>query len=499
MARSFDRASSEYLRVDSSPVTNTPFTMACWFYSTDITVEQGLMQLWTSVAAGRYHSLSAAGADSGDPINVYTWLNPASGLAQTSTGFSANTWHHACGVWASATDRRAFIDGSSKGTDTTSVDPGTLNRTNIASLDWTGPGSYLAGRLCEAAIWNIALSDAEVAVLATGAPPPLVRPDALVRYWPLVRTDQDFSGGADLTAFNTPTWGAHAPDVITPWFVPVTWVAVPVAGPTYTLTAASGTLSLSGQATGLEAGRLLTAANGTVSLSGQAAALTAGRSLTAASGTLSLSGQAAGLLVSRALTAAQGTITLAGQAAALNYGYTLIAAQGTISLSGQAAGLAVSRQLTAAQGTLSLSGQAVGLYRGFYVAAAQGTISLTGQAAGLTIARLLTAANGTISLSGQVAGLIYSGSAGYTLTADAGALSLSGQASALLASRLMTAEYGTISLSGQDLALIVMRSIGPIIRAAAAHAPDVRGAYSSTPDARAANTAVPTIRGTKEQ
>ena len=42
------------------------------------------------------------------------------------------------------------------------------------------------GDLAEAAVWNVALTDAEVAALARGIHPFLIRPDALVAYWPIL-------------------------------------------------------------------------------------------------------------------------------------------------------------------------------------------------------------------------------------------------------------------------------------------------------------------------
>ena len=58
--------------------------------------------------------------------------------------------------------------------------------------------NYCDGSLAEAAIWNAALSDAEVAALATGVSPLLVRPGSLVFYAPLARDLLDRVGGLQL-------------------------------------------------------------------------------------------------------------------------------------------------------------------------------------------------------------------------------------------------------------------------------------------------------------
>jgi len=131
-------------------------------------------------------------------------------------------------------------------------------------------------------------------------------------------------------------------------------------------------------------GYTLTAAQGSLTLSGQAATPKYGRLLTAAQGSYTLSGQAAGLLFGYRLTAAQGSYALTGQAAGLLFGYRLTAAQGAHTLTGQAAGLLAARLLTAAQGSYTLSGQAVALLIARLIAAGQGGYTLTGRAVALT-------------------------------------------------------------------------------------------------------------------
>jgi hypothetical protein len=77
------------------------------------------------------------------------------------------------------------------------------------------------GRIAEAGIWNVALSDREVAALASGVHPARMRPDALVAYWPLWGDDSpelDWhpSGGTryPMTLTGTPTKANHAPIAI---------------------------------------------------------------------------------------------------------------------------------------------------------------------------------------------------------------------------------------------------------------------------------------------
>jgi hypothetical protein len=196
VARLFDDASTQYLEVDSTPLTQVPATLACWFRSDDITLTQALISLADKDDDNDRLTLFAGGGTAGDPVIAQTTNQLGStAAAVSSTGYSADVWHHACGVFAANNDRRAFIDGGSKGTNTTtrSMVSGQIDRVSIGRLGSLTVGNYMSGRIAQAAIWNVALSDAEVAALARGIAPPYIQPAALIAYWP--------------------AWGTHSPEI----------------------------------------------------------------------------------------------------------------------------------------------------------------------------------------------------------------------------------------------------------------------------------------------
>lgn len=186
MALGFDVGSVEYLSVTAAPVTAAPLTMACWARSTNITINQAVMSLGQVGVTNEYWALTFRGARAGDPVSFQAQAAAASfQAADTSTGYSANTWHHIAGVAASATDRRSFIDGGSKGTKTTSVTPLSVDTIRLANYARSTSFS-LDGQIAEAAMWSVALSDAEIALLAKGFSPLLLRPESLFFYAPLL-------------------------------------------------------------------------------------------------------------------------------------------------------------------------------------------------------------------------------------------------------------------------------------------------------------------------
>lgn len=191
MARLFTSASSEYAEYTSgSPVTAAPLTMACWFRPADDTTRSTLINLVQSADDTHRWTLEAAGNVAGDTIRYFAVAGGANSVAITTTGFTANTWHHCCAVEASSSDRRVFIDGGSKGTQTASRVPASINRITVGAFRSGASNSLHAnGRIAEAAIWNVALTDSEVLALARGVHPLDMRPANLVAYWPLLGND----------------------------------------------------------------------------------------------------------------------------------------------------------------------------------------------------------------------------------------------------------------------------------------------------------------------
>ena len=185
------------------------------------------------------------------------------------------------------------------------------------------------------------------------------------------------------------------------------------AAAAYTLVAAQGSYTLSGQGIGLLVSRLISAAQGSYTLSGQDTGLLIARLLAGGQGSFSLSGQSAGLFFGRLLTAAQGSYTLSGQNTGLLVARLLTAAQGSYTLSGQDVTLdysgAGAYTLTADYGSFSLSGQTAATIVDRTITAAQGSYTLSGQDASALIARLLTAAQGSYTLTGVSVVLSYSG------------------------------------------------------------------------------------------
>jgi len=186
MAFLFDDSNTEYMFLFHAIASSPPFSMAC-FANTDETIGQTVMSIANHNSDVNYHRLVLCSTASDNKIAADTRTSSGNSYSLTTTGFLINTWHHVCGVWEGADDRRSYIDGGSKGTNSEGRSPSGLDRTGVGVLIRSTKSGYMSGFIAEAAIWAVALTDAEVAILAAGYSPLFVRPESLLVYWPMVR------------------------------------------------------------------------------------------------------------------------------------------------------------------------------------------------------------------------------------------------------------------------------------------------------------------------
>lgn len=194
LARKFDDAATQYLKVDASAVAADPMTLACFFNTDDLTINQDLMVVGVSgsISNRNCRILRCAGAIANDPVRASSGSNTGSSVSD-SNGIVANQWMHAAGVFASTSSRIAYLNGVAGAEETTSrVITGTVNETDIGADVRSANTNYTSGCIAWPAIWNIALSQPEIERLAKGAHPTTVRPAALVAFWDFTGANTEF-------------------------------------------------------------------------------------------------------------------------------------------------------------------------------------------------------------------------------------------------------------------------------------------------------------------
>lgn len=206
-ARDFVSASSQYINFATAPVSGPPCTISFWMKRTDTTTAAAVVAV-NSSATQRMQvnvgssSLTAAALDT-----------TASSSAATVNGVdSTSDWYHVMAVFAGSAYRSIFTNGVFGASNVTSRTVNSIDRVLVgARVNTSTVGAFFPGTIAEVAVWNVALTNAEAAILAVGAKPYRVRPDALVFYAPLwsnASTEQNLMGtGGTLT--NSPTASAH--------------------------------------------------------------------------------------------------------------------------------------------------------------------------------------------------------------------------------------------------------------------------------------------------
>jgi hypothetical protein len=163
-----------------------------------------------NASTGDRFALLTLGSLAGDPLRANVLAGANQGSADSTIGFSANSWQHACGVFASNTSRTVYLDGGNSAVNTTSIELSGVNQIRVASRPLIGvEGLFFDGQIAEVGIWNAALTAAEIASLAKGMTCDKVRPQNLVFYAPLVRDLIDAKGGLTITNNNGATVANH--------------------------------------------------------------------------------------------------------------------------------------------------------------------------------------------------------------------------------------------------------------------------------------------------
>jgi len=195
--------SSQWASSDTEAAANEPFTVSIWFKPDNVTAMCSLFEE-DDTGGGNMFLLDAAGNVAGDPIRCLAY-KAGWAVASTTSGYAAGSWQHACGVWTADDSRSVYLDGGSKGTNTASKTVTGITQMLVGRYG----ANYFDGKLAELAVWDVALSDAEVANLAAGTNPTSVQADHLVGYWPLLTDANDDIGSNNLTLAGSPDFDAE--------------------------------------------------------------------------------------------------------------------------------------------------------------------------------------------------------------------------------------------------------------------------------------------------
>lgn len=224
MARSFPMVSgiaSDWMSVSDVAATGTPLSMAAWIYES-VSDRTCTILGEVNTIFGVSEAFMLQGT-SGSGISAVA-VNAGSTRSSTTGVYSTGAWHHAGAVFTGATSRTAYLDGSAATTDTSSCTPGSMSST-IAGYYFSGGTQTTL--IAEAAIWNAALTNADMLELSKGFSPNQVRPESLVRYWRITGRNSpeiDIRSGVAMSLTGTCAFADHPRIIYRP-----TQIVVPAA------------------------------------------------------------------------------------------------------------------------------------------------------------------------------------------------------------------------------------------------------------------------------
>ncbi len=184
----------------TTPVSAAPFTVAIWYKVPATGVQYELMR----IAGGG--DLALLSLRSSGNLWLYNQAGSSQALDDEGT-YSANVWEHACGVLTSNSNREVYLNGVSTGNNTDSIGITTLTTMTIAQATNL--------KIAEVAVWNAALTAAEVAQLSKGVCARFIRPASMVLYSPLIVSGSDPYGLVAMTEVgSTPSAASDHPPIV---------------------------------------------------------------------------------------------------------------------------------------------------------------------------------------------------------------------------------------------------------------------------------------------
>ncbi len=209
---------SSYLYTTAMGLPDEPFTVSFWV-------------LFTAAGEGNDHTLFCGSRATSSPIvDILAYLNGSErrvrgfmhdGYAGVNLYYQQNIigeWHHVLFTYGAAGDARLSVHGVDQVGELTPP-RARMDLTNRITLGARYDGAIRQNAVCtiaEVSVWAASLAPEHSAALADGVSPLLVRPAAMIAYWPLRDAGyRDVVGGRVLTASGTPTLVA-GPPVLSP-------------------------------------------------------------------------------------------------------------------------------------------------------------------------------------------------------------------------------------------------------------------------------------------
>jgi hypothetical protein len=174
---SFD-GTDDYVEVASTALAAYPHTMGAWVKTNTIAVSQTIMS-----------NADTAGSDDFSRIGLRStgvwFMSVDDGTETVTDGYAADLkWNYVVGVFASATDRRLYVNGALHATSTTSRTAVSEDTLSVGRRGGSVPAAYFNGLIANAAFWDDERTVAEILTDYQNGYIDMANAN-LVAFWPL--------------------------------------------------------------------------------------------------------------------------------------------------------------------------------------------------------------------------------------------------------------------------------------------------------------------------
>ena len=164
---SIDFNGNDYFQADQADITSLPMTMVAWGNADSISQSNALIWIGDKDTEANYHAMYMAGQNTGDPVRAFT--NGSAGFDfSAKIGFTAGTFFHVMGVWASSSSRIVYLNCVAGVAETTTNNVTGEDRTAIGMLRSSSPSAPMDGDIDEVGIFNLAFDGTDCSDIMTG-------------------------------------------------------------------------------------------------------------------------------------------------------------------------------------------------------------------------------------------------------------------------------------------------------------------------------------------
>jgi len=199
---------ANYLNASVVPVSAAPLTIAFWMYPLS-----AINQVPFSLARPSNNDCFMCYMTSSNGLRFY--VRQTDSVAQAvGPNYTTNAWQHVALVTGSSSSRYCYRSGTPGSEETTTKAPVLITQTTIGAWKHAVVAYPFDGYVAEVGIWDVALTTDEVAALAGGLEPAMIRRASLQATWrctPGAAGEADPINSYDLTETGTVAHQTHPP------------------------------------------------------------------------------------------------------------------------------------------------------------------------------------------------------------------------------------------------------------------------------------------------